>query len=230
MAMLDAQAAAQLKEAFADLDRDVELVVYTGGRVVVPGRDEPEHQAELLELLREVVALHDRLTVIERPLAGDEEAAAAGIEHAPTTVLREKGGDRTNIRFLGLPAGYEFMTLVQGIHMLGTGKAEVSEAIRTELAALERPVKLQTFVTPGCPYCPRAVLTGFRFAFHAPNVIAEGIEATGFPNLANSFRISSVPDTMVHGEGMQRVLGAQPDRMFLEAIREVAGPAVAPQA
>ena len=230
MPMLDATTVKQLQESFADIDRDVELVVYTGGQVVVPGRDEPNHQRELLELLREVVALDEHRTVVERPLAGDEEAATAGIEHAPTTLIREKGSGRTNIRFLGLPAGYEFMTLVQALRMLGTGEAEISDAVRTELERLERPIKLQTFVTPGCPYCPRAVLTGYRFAFHAPNVIAEGIEATGFPSLANTFRISSVPDTMVHGDGMQRVLGAQPDRVFVDAIREVAGPVAASQA
>ena len=230
MPMLDDHTVKQLQEAFADIERDVELVVYTGGRVVVPGRDEPNHQRELLDLLREVVALHDRLTLVERSLAGDEEAKAAGIEHAPTTLIREKGSGRTNIRFLGLPAGYEFMTLVQALRMLGTGDVEIGDAARAELEGLERPVKLQTFVTPGCPYCPRAVLTGYRFAFHAPNVIAEGIEATGFPSLANSFRISSVPDTIIHGDGMQRVLGAQPDRAFIDAIRQVAGPAAAPQA
>ena len=230
MPMLDAHTVKQLQEAFADIDRDVELVVYAAGRVVVPGQDEPAHQRELLELLREVVALDDHLTLVERPLPGDEDAAAAGIEHAPTTVLREKGSARTNIRFLGLPAGYEFMTLVQGLRMLGTGDAELGDAARAELEALARPVKLQTFVTPGCPYCPRAVLTGFRFAFHSPNVIAEGIEATGFPTLANAFRISSVPDTIVHGDGIERVLGAQPDRAFIDAIRQVASTAVAPQA
>lgn len=230
MAMLDDNTRRQIQEAFADFTQDVEIVVYTGGRVYVPGRDMPEHERQLLDLLREVAALHERVTLSERPLSGDAEATAAGIEQASTFLLREAGSERTNIRFLGTPGGYEFATLIQAIRMLATGEVALDDETRKALDGLEEPVRLQTFVTPTCPYCPRAVLTGYRFAFHSPKVIAEGIEATDFPRLAQRHRISSVPDTIITAQGTERVLGAQPDRAYVQAIARAVAPATSPRA
>jgi thiol-disulfide isomerase/thioredoxin len=85
-------------------------------------------------------------------------------------------------------------------------------------------VRLQAFVTPTCPYCPRAVLAAYRLALVNPNVVAEGVEASEFPALAQRYRISGVPDTVIDGPGGQeRVLGGQPDRVFVEAVLKVAG-------
>src|SRR5699024_785961 len=98
----------QIRPTLDGLRHEVELKVYTGGDLVVPGRDATGHQRETLDLLRELAALSDRITVAETPLAGDEEARVAGIERAPTIVFRRKGETRTNLRYAGLPSGYEF--------------------------------------------------------------------------------------------------------------------------
>jgi hypothetical protein len=73
-------------------------------------------------------------------------------------------------------------------------------------------VLLQTIVTPTRPNCPRAVLTAFELALSNDRIVAEGVEATEFPVLSRTYRIASVPDTII-------VLGAQPKRQFVEAIR-----------
>lgn len=223
MAFLDDATRAQVEGVLAPLDRDVELVVYTASNLVVPGQDEPGEQRAALELLREVAATNPRISVTEKPLAGDDTARAAGIRLAPTIVLREAGSDRTNIRFVGLPSGYEFQTLIEAILLVGTGESGLSEASVERLAEVDTPVTLRSFVTPTCPYCPRAVVTGYRFAYHNPNIVAEGIEATEFPLLSQQHRISSVPDTIIEGSGRERVLGGQPERVFMEAVRRAAG-------
>ena len=87
-------------------------------------------------------------------------------------------------------------------------------------------MRLQAFVTPTCPYCPRAVLAAYRLALANPNVVAEGVEASEFPQLAQRYRISGVPDTVIDGpSGQERVLGGQPDKVFLDAVLKVAGAA-----
>ena len=219
---LDDQLLTQLTDAFQPLDRDVEMLVYTASRVVLPGAEPAGEEQAALGLLREVAGASPRLSVVERTL--DADARNRGIVRTPTIVLREGGSERDNVRFVGLPAGYEFQTLVEALRMIGTGDSGLGEESLAQIAAVMAPVRLQAFVTPTCPYCPRAVLAAYRLALVNPHVVAEGVEASEFPALAQRYRISGVPDTVIDGPGGQeRVLGGQPDRVFVDAVLKVAG-------
>jgi glutaredoxin-like protein len=222
MSLLDEKIRAQVREILQPITQPIELVVFTKGALVLPGQDEPGLQRETVELLKEIAGLSDKITLIEKPFS-DPEAQSLGLTHAPTTLLREAGSQRANIRFLGIPSGYEFSTLLETLLMLGTGESKLPEAARQELAKVAGPVRMQSFVTPTCPYCPRAVLTAFKFAYHNPNIVAEGIEASEFPLLSSRYQISGVPDTIIQGLTQQRVLGGQPERVFLEATLKAAG-------
>lgn len=223
---LDDRLRAQLNEAFQPLDRDVEMLVYTAGRLVVPGQEPAGEEQATLALLREVADTSERLSVVERSLGADPDARARGIVRTPTIVLRERGSDRDNVRFIGLPAGYEFQTLVEALRMIGSGDSGLGEESAAQVAGIDQPVRLQAFVTPTCPYCPRAVLSTYRLALANPHVVAEGVEASEFPALAQRYRISGVPDTIIDGPaGQERVLGGQPDRVFVEAVLKVVGAA-----
>ncbi|MEY3021665.1 MAG: hypothetical protein RIS86_863 [Planctomycetota bacterium] len=225
---LDAELVTQLQEAFAHLDRDVEMLVYTSSRVVLPGAEPAGEEAATLQLVREVAETSPRLSVVERSLGADPDARARGIVRAPTLLIREAGSDRHNIRFIGIPSGYEFQTLVEALRMVGTGDSGLGEESAAQIAALTEPVKLQSFVTPTCPYCPRAVLASYRLALANPLVVAEGVEASEFPALAQRYRISGVPDTIIDGpHGTERVLGGQPDHVFVAAVMKVAVSATA---
>jgi glutaredoxin-like protein len=218
---LDDQLLTQLTDAFEPLDRDVEMLVFTASRLVLPGAEPAGEEQATLGLLREVAGSSPRLSVVERTL--DVEARERGIVRTPTIVLRERGSDRDNVRFVGLPAGYEFQTLVEALRMIGTGDSGLGEESLAQIRTIAAPVRLQAFVTPTCPYCPRAVLAAYRLALVNPHVVAEGVEASEFPALAQRYRISGVPDTVIDGPGGQeRVLGGQPDRVFVEAVLKVA--------
>ncbi len=218
MAYLNEEVQNQIRPLLDGLAHEVELKVLTGGDLVVPGRDATGHQAETLGLLRELAELSDKITVTEAPIASDAEAQAAGIDRAPTILFRRKGETRTNLRFAGLPSGYEFTTLLEAIRLVAA-----DEAPEDKVGQLDAPVTLQTFVTPTCPYCPQAVVTAFELALANERVVAEGIEANEFPVLSQRYRISSVPDTIVGGDAERRVLGAQPKRQFVEAVQGATG-------
>ncbi len=220
MAFLDESIQGQVRDALSGLQHDVEMVVYKAGQVVVPGQDPAGEQDATLQLLNEVAALNDHVHVVERSLSADDEAAALGITRAPTTLFRRKGTSRSNIRFLGIPSGYEFTTLLETLIMLGGDDVEVTPTLES-VQAIDENIHLQTFVTPTCPYCPRAVLTAYRFALVNDRIVAEGVEANEFPTLSQQHRISGVPDTIVTGANATRVLGAQPEHAFAEALKQV---------
>lgn len=60
-----------------------------------------------------------------------------------------------------------------------------------------------------------------QFALASDHITADGIEVTGFPDLARRYRISSVPKTVV-GESLE-FLGAQNEDVLLQHVKDAAG-------
>jgi alkyl hydroperoxide reductase subunit AhpF len=142
-----------LRREFAQLSRRVHLLFFTqtiGCETCVQTR----------QILDELPPLSDRIVVDEINLVLDTERAAAyGIDRAPAIVLAyedeaaaESGGAPalvdSRIRFLGAPAGYEFVALVHATLLAGGRAPSLSEASRERLAAVDRPVAMQVFTTP----------------------------------------------------------------------------------
>ncbi len=63
----------------------------------------------------------------------------------------------------------------------------------------------------------------YRFAIESDRVTADGIEVTGYPDLARRYRVSAVPKTVV-GETVEFV-GAGPEEMLLRHVLQAAAPA-----
>ena len=56
----------------------------------------------------------------------------------------------SRIRFIGTPAGYEFISLIQAILLVGGGRESTLTAEnRARVEAVEAPVTIQVFSTPG---------------------------------------------------------------------------------
>lgn len=214
----------EIREKLANVRQDVELIVYTHADTGHIGDDRVA-----LDLLSELAELHPHVHVTRRILAGDTLAETLGITVAPTVLFRERGSNRTNLRFMGIPSGYEFSTVLETINMLGGATpVEPSEAIN-RINEVTSGVRLRTFVTPTCPHCPRAVLTTFTFAVANEHVVAEVVDSAAFPALASSYFVSSVPDTVIEGFALdaappQRVRGAQAPHAFAQAVMEVVNP------
>lgn len=60
----------------------------------------------------------------------------------------------------------------------------------------------------------------YQFAIESARITADGVEVTGFPELARKYRISGVPKTVV-GETFEFV-GAGPEAMLLEHVQKAA--------
>jgi hypothetical protein len=88
----------------------------------------------------------------------------------PTLVLR--GAARGLVRYLGIPAGLEFGTLPEDLSAVSRGTTTLKQESRTELASLTKPVHVQVFVTPTCPYCPKVASL---LARHYPRARVAGL-------------------------------------------------------
>ncbi|MGB9633009.1 MAG: protein disulfide oxidoreductase [Chloroflexaceae bacterium] len=214
MSLLQDKDRAAVQEAFEGLVQPVHLVLVTS-------EESGEYSEVARELLDEVSALHDQISLEVLDIEADaERAAALGVDKAPTVVFFA-GAERVDhgVRFAGLPSGYEFATLVETIRMMG-GAADTSlmPATTAFLEGLNAPLRLQVFVTPTCPYCPRAVVLAYRLAIASPHITAEGIEVSEFPELGDRYAVMGVPKTVI-GE-IVHIEGAAPESMMLQKLRE----------
>lgn len=223
MGMLKQQDRTKVRELLDQaLQRPVELVLITS-------RQDCDSCDIVREMLDEVVALNDRLKLTVLDDAADaDRAAALGIDKTPAiAVLGGPAGIDYGVRFFGLPAGYEFMSLLEAISMVGSDDVELQPATREFLAGLATPLHLQVFVTPGCPYCPQAVILAHKLAYASPLITADMVEVSEFPELGERYEVMGVPRTVI--SDVTHVEGALPEAM-LRARLEQAVEALAPAA
>ena len=106
-----------------------------------------EQNTQTVALIREVAALSDQLSVtVLNPHIDREQATAYGIDEAPAVVV--EGAQDYGIRFLGIPAGYEFSNLIDSIIAVSTGEAGLSDETKAALAGLTEDVTIKVFATP----------------------------------------------------------------------------------
>ena len=79
------------------------------------------------------------------PASSGSDAAQAPLGDAPRDDPAELG---TNVRFLGLPGGYEFSTLLADLVDVSKGQTGLSAETRAVVQAVDQPVHIQVFVTP----------------------------------------------------------------------------------
>jgi glutaredoxin-like protein len=207
----------QVREIFSQLNAPVEVLFF--------GREEGcELCDQTRQLVEEVVGLSDRLHLSIYDLDADAVLARQyHVDKAPGLVIAGKEGADIidyGIRYAGIPAGHEFTSLVHDLVLVSGRDSALSPKSREFLGKLPRPVLLQVFVTPSCPYCPRAVLLAHQMALESPMVQAEMVEAMEFPELSERHGVSGVPQTTIN-DGAGVVIGAVPEDYLLAEIMRV---------
>jgi len=210
MSLLTAEIKEQLREMLADLKNAVRLIVFTQ-------EFECQHCRDARELVMELAEVSTSVTAEVYDLVADKEKAQAfAVEKIPALIIM--GEEDYGIRFYGIPSGYEFSSLLHAVRLVGGMGSQLDAATRQEIAALTEPIHIQVFVTPTCPYCPRAVILGYEMAFASPYVRADAIEANEFPELSTKYQVAGVPRSVINET--VHIEGAAPAEMLLAKIKE----------
>ncbi|HVZ19551.1 MAG TPA: thioredoxin family protein [Vicinamibacterales bacterium] len=211
MSLISASDQQRLRETFNDMQRPVRLLFFTqtlGCETCLQTR----------QILDELPQLSEKIAIEEVNFILDpDKARQYGVDRVPAVAIvgqDEKGEERdSNIRFLGAPAGYEFMSLIQAVLLVGGRPSALSEDSLKQIAAVSTPTTVHVFTTPTCPHCPRAVAVAHEMAFANPNITAYAVEATEFPDLARKYQVTGVPKTVVNDS--VEILGALPPDAFV---------------
>lgn len=148
MAFLNDQDAAFVRKRLAsEMAHPVRLVFFapSAGGLALPGEDW-EMAEYTRQILKELAGLSDQITMEEHSMVSEPAVAAQyGVTRTPATVVI--GAEDYGVRYYGMPAGYEFVTLLDVILDVSRGRAGLSQATLDSLAALPADAHLQVFVT-----------------------------------------------------------------------------------
>jgi len=198
-----------LREIFEkELRDEVRLVFFTQDI-------ECEFCEEAREFLQELASLSKKIKVeIYDFMKDNDKAKEYGIDKVPAIAMI--GSKDYGIRFYGLPSGYEFPVFIDDIVDISKGNSRLSEKAKVFLKSIDKPLHIQVFVTPTCPYCPRMVSIAHQMAMASDFIRADTVEIIEFPHLAQKYNVMSVPKTVINDT--LEFIGALPEEQFLEKV------------
>jgi glutaredoxin-like protein len=215
--MLEEKIKEQVKEMFKELEAPVKLIVFTQDSLItIPGL-ECETCKDNRLLMEEVATLSDKISVEIVDFVKDKDRVAEyKIDKIPATVIQ--GEKDQGIRIYGLPAGYEFPTLLSAIRGVSRANSELSDDSKKKLKEISKPVHIQVFVTLTCPYCASAASLAHRMAMENDMIRADVVNAQEFPQLGQRYSVFAVPKTVVNE--IVQFEGALGEDKFLAKVLE----------
>jgi glutaredoxin-like protein len=140
MGLLREEDAAEICQRLSAMTAPVKIIHFTQELNLQYGR-------ETRQVLEELAALSDKLSLeVYDFLLDKEKVAEYAVDKAPATVIRN--GKDYGIRYYGMPAGYEFSTVLDAIIDVSKGDSGLAAESREKLSQLNQPVHLEVFVTP----------------------------------------------------------------------------------
>ena len=140
MGALSEKDSEQLKKILKPMASAVRIVMFTQ-------EFECDYCKITRELLEELSGLADKISLETHDFVKEADLAKSyGLDKIPATILL---GDRDyGIRFYGVPAGYEFTTLVEDIINISHRDPGLPKDVLDELSKIDKPVHIKIFISP----------------------------------------------------------------------------------
>jgi alkyl hydroperoxide reductase subunit F len=190
--MLDATLKGQLKTYLENLRQPITLAA---------SLDDRPASKELAELLEDIVAASDKVSLIQR----DDDA------RRPSFAIERAAGD-ASVRFAGLPLGHEFTSLVLALLHVGGHPPRIEAELIEQIRALEGEFRFETYFSQSCQNCPDVVQALNTMAALNPNISHVAIDGALFQAEVEARQVMAVPTVLLNGEPFGQ------GRMSLEQI------------
>jgi len=190
--MLDANLSAQLKAYLEKVTQPIEIVESLDGGA---------KSAELHELLEEITALSDKITLVRR----DDDA------RKPSFAIN-RGGTDIGVRFAGIPMGHEFTSLVLALLQVGGHPSKTTQDVIEQVRNLDGDFAFETYFSQSCQNCPDVVQALNLMSVLNPKIKHVAIDGALFQDEVDARQVMSVPTVYLNGEVFDQ------GRMSLEQI------------
>jgi glutaredoxin-like protein len=175
------------------------------------------------QVINELGGLSGKVSAVVFDLVVNKDVADQyRVDKTPAIVVERAGETATDygIRFYGNPSGFEFPSVIEAIKDVSRGTTSLSAESKAALATITRPVHIQVFITPTCPYCPEAVRLAHQMAVESEFIRADMVESIEFLQLSRDHGVMGVPKTVLNDT--MSFDGAVPEAEFLAHVLEAA--------
>ena len=179
--MLDDTLKTQLKAYLERLQRPVELVATL---------DDSAASNELRELLQDIRAQSDKITVVEK-----NELQV----RKPSFLITNPGVD-SGVRFAGVPLGHEFTSLVLALLQVGGHPSKEAAELLEQIKGLEGDFHFETYYSLSCHNCPDVVQALNLMSVLNPRITHTAIDGGVFQKEIEDREVMGVPTVFLNGE------------------------------
>ncbi|MDH1702607.1 alkyl hydroperoxide reductase subunit F [Comamonas terrigena] len=179
--MLDANLKTQLKAYLERLQKPLEIVATL---------DDSKAAGEVKSLLADLVALSDKITVVE-----NNDLAV----RKPSFAINNPGVE-TGVRFAGVPLGHEFTSFVLALLHVGGHPSKESTDLLEQIKAINVPLHFETYYSLSCHNCPDVVQALNLMSALNPQITHTAIDGGLFQDEVKEREVMGVPTVFVNGE------------------------------
>ncbi len=178
--MLDATLKKQLQAYLEKVVQPIELVA---------SLDDSPKAREMDELLREIAALSDKITV--RTDGTNARKPSFSIKRVGTDVA---------VDFAGIPLGHEFSSLVLALLQVGGHPIKLDQAVIDQIKNLDGDYVFETFISLSCHNCPEVVQALNAMSVINPRIKVVAIDGGVFKSEVEARQIMAVPMMFLNGQ------------------------------
>ncbi len=178
--MLDATMTEQLRAYLQNIRNAIELVA---------SLDETPKAAELKQLLEEIAALSDKVSV-----------RFDGTATRKPSFQITRAGEDVGVEFAGIPLGHEFTSLVLALLHVGGHPPKEEAELLEQAKSLAGPLLFETFYSLTCQNCPDVVQALNMIAALNPNVRHVAIDGALNQDEVETRKVMAVPTVFLNGE------------------------------
>ena len=179
--MLDDTLKTQLKAYLERLQRPVELVATL---------DDSATSNELRELLEDIRALSDKVTVVENN----------DLDERKPSFLITNPGKTSGVRFAGVPLGHEFTSLVLALLQVGGHPSKEAADLQEQIKGLKGSFHFETYYSLSCHNCPDVVQALNLMSVLNPGITHTAVDGGLFQKEIEAREIMGVPTVFLNGE------------------------------
>tara|TARA_R110000782_G_scaffold78276_8_gene155533 strand:- start:197163 stop:198761 length:1599 start_codon:yes stop_codon:yes gene_type:complete len=178
--MLESALKDQLKGYLVNITQPIELVASLG---------DDAKSAELAELLDEIAALSDKVSVSRD---GDDA-------RKPSFLIRRIGTD-IGVTFAGIPMGHEFTSLVLALLQVGGHPSKAAPELIEQVRDLDSDYAFETYFSLSCQNCPDVVQALNLMSVLNPRISHVAIDGSLFKDEVDGRKVMAVPAIYLNGE------------------------------
>ena len=156
---------------------------------LIASLDNSDNAAKMRELLQEITALSDKVTLDE---SGDDA-------RKPSFVIAREGETR-GVRFAAIPLGHEFTSLVLALLWTGGHPPKVEQDVLDQIKALDSDLNFEVYMSLSCHNCPDVVQATTLMTVFNPRINVTVIDGGLYQDEVNERNIMAVPATFLNGE------------------------------